>query len=93
MSHELEDNIDRRNHILGKVRRHPKGVTSDQLIRMIMEMGYNLRGSREKIKELKYGGWLKATSENRLMVKDSDSDAHAQVVEEGEGGEGSGVEE
>ena len=91
MSHELEDNIDRRKHILAKVRQYPKGVTSDQLQCIIMEMGYNLRGAREKIKELQYGHWLKQTPEGRLKVKESDSDAHKR--EEGEGGEGSGVEE
>ncbi len=37
MSHELEDNIDRRKHILAKIRQYPKGVSSDELIRIIME--------------------------------------------------------
>lgn len=91
MSHELEDNIDRRKHILAKIRRHPRGVTPDQLIILIMEMGYNLRGAREKAKELRFGRWTTVTPEGRIKVRDSNSDAHKR--EEGEGGEGSGIEE
>jgi hypothetical protein len=86
MSHELEDNIERRKLILAKVRQRPNGINLPTLVRIIMEMGYNLRGAREKVKELQFGGWLKEREGHFF-----DSDALARKREEGEGGEGSGV--
>jgi hypothetical protein len=59
MSHELEDNQERRRHILAKMRQHPKGLPYQRLVAMIMEMGYNLRGAKEKVKELHFMGHIK----------------------------------
>jgi len=50
MSHELEDNIERRRLIIGAV--PTEGLTRDDLIEHIMNYGYNERGARSKITEL-----------------------------------------
>jgi hypothetical protein len=57
LSHELEDNIERRARILAKMRQYPNGLPYTKLVAMIMkELGYNLRGAKEKVKELHYMG-------------------------------------
>lgn len=82
MSHELDDNIERRLHILAKIRQHQKGVNLTTLTRIIMEMGYNLRGAKEKIKELSYGGWIK---EHNMMFFDAEVFARTRKRDEGKG--------
>ena len=52
MSHELLENIDRRKRILAKVRQYPNGVSHKKLMQIVMDMGYNFRGAKEKIREL-----------------------------------------
>ena len=59
MSHELEDNQERRKHILAKLRQYPRGLPNQRLDAIIMEMGYNLRGAKEKRRELSYMGLIK----------------------------------
>jgi hypothetical protein len=59
MSHELEDNRERRRHILAKMRQYSKGLSHQKLVASIMEMGYNLRGAKEKVRELSYMGLIK----------------------------------
>ncbi|MEM2146237.1 MAG: hypothetical protein QXZ30_02745 [Candidatus Bilamarchaeaceae archaeon] len=60
MSHELEDNKERRQHILAKMRQYPNGLPLQKLTALIMnEFGYNLRGAKEKIKELSFMGLIK----------------------------------
>ena len=60
MSHELEDNKERRRHILAKLRQYPNGLPYQKLVAMIMDdFGYNLRGAKEKIKELSFMGLIK----------------------------------
>jgi len=92
MSHELDDNIERRQHILAKMRQYPNGVTLNQLTRIIMEMGYNLRGAKDKIKELSYGQWIK---EQNMHWFDADALARTRKREEGKGmvAKGSGQED
>ena len=92
MSHELDDNIERRQRILAKMRQYPRGVDLVALTRIIMDMGYNLRGAKDKIKELQYGGWIK---EQNLRFFDADTLSHARKREEGKGmvAKGSGQEE
>jgi hypothetical protein len=92
MSHELDDNIERRHRIIAKIRQHPKGVSLTTLTRIIMEMGYNLRGAKEKIKELSYGGWIR---EQNLLFYDAETLSHARRKEEGNGmvAKGSGQED
>lgn len=82
MSHELDDNIERRQRILAKIRQHPKGVGVMALTRIIMDMGYNLRGAKDKIREMSYGGWLK---EQNGFWFDADSLSHARKREDGNG--------
>lgn len=82
MSHELDDNIERRRRICAKVRQHSRGVTMTALTRIIMEMGYNLRGAKEKIRELNYGGWIK---EKDLLFFDAEELSHKHKREEGKG--------
>jgi len=82
MSHELDDNIERRQRILAKIRQHAKGVSVLALTRIIMEMGYNLRGAKDKIREMSYGGWIK--EQNGLWF-DADSLSHARKREDGNG--------
>ena len=63
MSHELEDNKERRRHILAKMRQNPKGLPYQKLVAMVMaEFGYNLRGAKEKVRELSYMGLIKERS-------------------------------
>jgi hypothetical protein len=59
MSHELEDNLERRAHILAKMRQHGRRVPLLTLHRIIMDMGYNLRGAKEKVRELHHHGDIK----------------------------------
>ncbi|MFX1521533.1 MAG: hypothetical protein ACFFCD_16620 [Promethearchaeota archaeon] len=59
MSHELEDNLERRKRILAKMRQYPKGLSLLALHRIIMDLGYNLRGAKDKVKELHYGGKIR----------------------------------
>jgi hypothetical protein len=70
MSHELEDNKERRQHILAKMRQYPRGLSYQKLVAMIMEMGYNLRGAKEKVKELSFMGYIK---ERNLYWFDADT--------------------
>jgi hypothetical protein len=70
MSHELEDNKERRRHILSKMRQHSNGLPYQKLVAMIMAVfGYNLRGAKEKVKELSYMGLIK---ERNLYWFDAD---------------------
>ena len=60
MSHELEDNKERRKRILAKMRQHPSGMSYQKLVAMIMSVfGYNLRGAKEKVRELSFMGSIK----------------------------------
>jgi hypothetical protein len=71
MSHELDDNKERRRHILAKLRQYPRGLPLQKLVAMIMEeFGYNLRGAQEKVKELSYIGLIK---ERNFCWFDSDT--------------------
>ena len=71
MSHELEDNKERRRHIIAKMRQNPRGLPLQKLTAMIMdEFGYNLRGAKEKIKELSYMGLIK---ERNFLWFDADA--------------------
>ena len=92
MSHELDDNIERRLRIVAKLRQYPKGVDLTTLTRIIMEMGYNLRGAKDKIQELRYGAWIK---EQNLRWFATDTLTHARKREEGSGmvAKGSGQED
>lgn len=79
MSHELEDNKERRQHILGKMRQWPNGVPLQKLKSMIMEeFGYNLRGASDKVKELAYMGLIK---EKDLYWFPGDSVSHTHARE------------
>lgn len=78
MSHELDDNIERRRRICAKVRQHPKGVSMTTLHRIIMDMGYNLRGAKDKIRELTYGGWIK-----EIDMRFFDAESLSRKKEEG----------
>lgn len=82
MSHELEDNKERRIHFLAKIRQHPNGLPLQKLTTLIMEEGYNLRGAKEKIRELQYMGLIK---ERNLLWFDAEtlSQLHALKREEG----------
>jgi len=63
MSHELDDNKERRKHILAKMRQYPNGLPLQKLTAIIMdEFGYNLRGAKEKIRELSYMGAIKESN-------------------------------
>jgi hypothetical protein len=59
VSHELEDNVERRKHILAKLRQYPNGLPLLKLTVIITDIGYNLRGAKEKIKELSVRGEIK----------------------------------
>jgi hypothetical protein len=67
MSHELEDNQERRRHILAKMRQYPNGLPYQKLVAMIMEIGYNLRGAKEKVKELSFMGYIKEHSYHGIL--------------------------
>jgi polysaccharide deacetylase 2 family uncharacterized protein YibQ len=78
MSHELEDNKERRRHILAKMRQHSNGLPHQKLVAMIMdEFGYNLRGAKEKVKELSYMGYIK---ERNLYWFDAETLAHSDEL-------------
>lgn len=57
-----------------------------------MEMGYNLRGAKEKIRELTFGGWIK---EKNLLFFDAETLSRTRKREEGKGmvAKGSGQED
>ncbi len=78
MSHELEDNKERRRHILAKMRQYPKGLSYQRLVAMIMdEFGYNLRGAKEKVKELHFMRYIK---ERNLYWFDAETLAHSDAL-------------
>ena len=78
MSHELEDNKERRRHILAKMRQHPNGLPYQKLVAMIMdEFGYNLRGAKEKVKELHFMGHIK---ERNLYWFDAETLAYSDAL-------------
>jgi hypothetical protein len=77
MSHELEDNQERRRHILAKMRQYPKGLPYQKIVAIIMEMGYNLRGAREKVKELQFMGYIK---ERNLYWFDAETLAYSDAL-------------
>jgi hypothetical protein len=52
MSHELEDNIERRKLIVQSM--PLEGLYEHEFIQHIMEFGYNSRGARQKMRELLY---------------------------------------
>jgi polysaccharide deacetylase 2 family uncharacterized protein YibQ len=82
MSHELDDNKERRKHILAKMRQYPNGLPLQKLTAIIMdEFGYNLRGAKEKIRELSYMGAIK---EEHFCWFDSETwaQSHAHKREE-----------
>jgi hypothetical protein len=82
MSHELDDNKERRVHFVAKMRQHPNGLPLQKLTTLIMEEGYNLRGAKEKIRELAYMGLIK---EKNFLWFDAEtlSQSHAPKREEG----------
>ncbi|MHA2407286.1 MAG: hypothetical protein ACXACA_02805 [Candidatus Ranarchaeia archaeon] len=80
MSHELEENIDRRKRITAKVRQHSNGVSQRKLMQIIMDIGYNFRGAKEKIRELLYAGWLK---EKDFRYFDAETYSNTRKREEG----------
>ncbi len=51
MSHELDDNIERRKIIVSLIPK--KGQFCLDFLRLVMSLGYNERGARAKVKELK----------------------------------------
>ena len=57
MSHELDDNIRRRQAIVLSIPK--RGLTQKQFLRHIMMYGYNLRGAQNKAKELRFLGLVK----------------------------------
>jgi polysaccharide deacetylase 2 family uncharacterized protein YibQ len=78
VSHELEDNKERRRHILAKMRQHTTGLPYQKLVAMIMdEFGYNLRGAKEKVKELHFMGYIK---ERNLYWFDAEILAHSDAL-------------
>jgi hypothetical protein len=92
MSHELDDNIERRQRILAKIRQNPRGVGVMKLTRIIMDMGYNLRGAKDKLKEMSYGGWIKEQN-GFWFDADTLSHTHARRKEEGNGKVAKGSEQ
>lgn len=52
MSHELDDNIERRKQIVTMI--PSKGLLPNEFLRLVMSLGYNDRGARAKVKELKF---------------------------------------
>jgi polysaccharide deacetylase 2 family uncharacterized protein YibQ len=82
MSHELEDNQERRRHILAKMRQYPRGASYQRLVTVIMEMGYNLRGAKEKVKELQFMGYIK---ERNLYWFDAETLAHSDALKREKG--------
>lgn len=52
MSHELDDNIERRKQIVMLI--PSKGLTPNDFLRLIMDQGYNHRGAQSKAKELRF---------------------------------------
>lgn len=90
MSHELDDNIERRQHILARIRQCPKGVNVSRLQRIIMDMGYNLRGAKDKITEMRCGGYIK---EQGGFWFDADTLSHTRRKEEGNGKVAKGSEQ
>lgn len=81
MSHELEDNKERRRHILAKMRQFQNGLPYQKLVAIIMdEFGYNLRGAKEKVKELSYMGLIK---ERNFYWFDADTLAVSYALKEG----------
>jgi polysaccharide deacetylase 2 family uncharacterized protein YibQ len=83
MSHELEDNKERRRHILAKMRQYPNGLPYQKLVAMIMdEFGYNLRGAKEKVTELSYMGYIK---EKNLYWFDAETLAQTHALKREEG--------
>jgi len=52
MSHELDDNIERRKIIVSLIPR--KGMLPRDFLRLVMSLGYNERGAKAKVKELKF---------------------------------------
>lgn len=52
MSHELDDNIERRKIIVSMIPR--KGLLPRDFLRLVMSLGYNDRGAKAKVKELKF---------------------------------------
>ena len=77
MSHELEDNKERRRHILAKVRQYP-GMSNQKLLSMIMnDFGYNFRGAKEKVKELAFMGLIK---ERNFLWFDAETLAHSDAL-------------
>lgn len=52
MSHELDDNIERRKIIVSLIPK--KGLLPMDFLRLVMSLGYNERGAKSKVKELKF---------------------------------------
>jgi hypothetical protein len=52
MSHELDDNVDRRKFIVSLIPK--KGLYPQEFLRVVMSLGYNMRGAKAKVKELKF---------------------------------------
>lgn len=50
MSHELEDNIERRKRIIQTMT--TEGISEEDFLIHVMNFGYNVRGAREKVREL-----------------------------------------
>ena len=71
MSHELEDNLERQERILAKMRQYRKSIPLLTLHRIIMDMGYNLRGAKAKVKELQYRGKITTDDKGYWLPADS----------------------
>jgi len=65
MSHELEEHIERRVFIV--VSMPSAGLTPQDFLRLIMSVGYNLRGAKDKAKELHFLG-LVETKEGKVYA-------------------------
>jgi enoyl reductase-like protein len=84
LSHELDDNKERRQRILAMIRQHPEGLPLQKLKSLIMEEGYNLRGATDKVKEMSFMGVIKERN-FRWFATDTLRQPHTHKREEGRG--------
>jgi hypothetical protein len=83
LSHELDDNKERRQRILALMRQHPEGLSLQKLKAVIMEeLGYNLRGATDKVKEMLFMGLIKE-KDFRWFATDTLAQSCARKREEG----------
>jgi enoyl reductase-like protein len=85
LSHELDDNKERRQRILALMRQHPEGLSLQKLKAIIMdELGYNLRGASDKVKEMSFMGVIKE-KDFRWFATDTLAQSRTRKKEEGRG--------